>query len=314
MAPGGRRAGLACVPAVLPACAPCARRLHKRLTCQQAPTPCFPPLPCCPCLQEGQDYLTAMACAANYAWVNRSSMTFLCRQAFAKMFGATPDDLDMHVVYDVSHNIAKVGRAVLGCVVCVVVAGASPRGRVGVAWSPGAARPGRAGCWSHGGLLASSALSAHRTLPPPIQPLLRWRSTWWAGSRAACWCTARAPLAPSRPTTPSSPWTTSSPGSRCSSAAPWAPAATCSRVGQGGLCGCKGAGSTRSLSPTTSLPPLPHPRPSLRLTPSTHPPDLHQARRRACRRRLGRRATGRGARARATARATSWTTSTCWIR
>jgi len=49
-----------------------------------------------------------MACAANYAWVNRSSMTFLCRQAFAKMFNSTPDDLDMHVVYDVSHNIAKV--------------------------------------------------------------------------------------------------------------------------------------------------------------------------------------------------------------
>ena len=70
----------------------------------------------------------AMACAANYAWVNRSSMTFLCRQAcgrrgnqrladsatdatdaqaFAKMFTCTPDDLDMHVVYDVSHNIAK---------------------------------------------------------------------------------------------------------------------------------------------------------------------------------------------------------------
>ena len=69
-----------------------------------------------------------MACAANYAWVNRSSMTFLCRQAcspglriysaanlpslqaFAKMFNSTPDDLDMHVVYDVSHNIAKVCR------------------------------------------------------------------------------------------------------------------------------------------------------------------------------------------------------------
>ena len=29
---------------------------------------------------EGQDYLKGMACAANYAWVNRSSMTFLCRQ------------------------------------------------------------------------------------------------------------------------------------------------------------------------------------------------------------------------------------------
>lgn len=29
---------------------------------------------------EGQDYLAAMAAAANYAWVNRSSMTFLSRQ------------------------------------------------------------------------------------------------------------------------------------------------------------------------------------------------------------------------------------------
>ena len=70
-----------------------------------------------------------MACAANYAWVNRSSMTFLCRQAFAKMFGSTPDDLDMHVVYDVSHNIAKVGGlwGVVGCrarvCVCVCLAG-----------------------------------------------------------------------------------------------------------------------------------------------------------------------------------------------
>lgn len=57
---------------------------------------------------EGQDYLKGMAGAANYAWVNRSSMTFLARQAFAKMFNSTPDDLDMHVIYDVSHNIAKV--------------------------------------------------------------------------------------------------------------------------------------------------------------------------------------------------------------
>lgn len=29
-------------------------------------------------------------------------------QAFAKQFRMTPDDLDMHVIYDVSHNIAKV--------------------------------------------------------------------------------------------------------------------------------------------------------------------------------------------------------------
>jgi len=57
---------------------------------------------------EGENYLKAMAAAANYAWVNRSSMTFLTRQTFAKAFNSTPDDLDMHIIYDVSHNIAKV--------------------------------------------------------------------------------------------------------------------------------------------------------------------------------------------------------------
>ena len=59
--------------------------------------------------QEGKDYLAAMSAAANFAWVNRTSMTFLTRQAFQKIFKPhTADDLDMHVVYDVSHNIAKV--------------------------------------------------------------------------------------------------------------------------------------------------------------------------------------------------------------
>ncbi|XP_071806892.1 RNA-splicing ligase RtcB homolog [Asterias amurensis] len=62
---------------------------------------------------EGQDYLKGMAAAANYAWVNRTSMTFLTRQAFAKQFKETPDELDMHVIYDVSHNIAKVEEHIL---------------------------------------------------------------------------------------------------------------------------------------------------------------------------------------------------------
>lgn len=60
---------------------------------------------------EGQAYLSGMAAAANYAFVNRASMTFLVRQAFAKTFkhlADSPDDLDMALVYDVSHNIAKV--------------------------------------------------------------------------------------------------------------------------------------------------------------------------------------------------------------
>lgn len=68
-----------------------------------------PQLACAKIASEtGQAYLKGMACAANYAWVNRSSMTFLLRQAFMKMFpGETADDLDMQVVYDVSHNVAK---------------------------------------------------------------------------------------------------------------------------------------------------------------------------------------------------------------
>lgn len=32
--------------------------------------------------QEGQDYLKSMAAAANFAWVNRSCMTFCARQVF----------------------------------------------------------------------------------------------------------------------------------------------------------------------------------------------------------------------------------------
>lgn len=71
----------------------------------------LPVPPGLPILIKPNNVLQAMACAANYAWVNRSSMTFLCRQAFAKLFKQSPDDLDMNVVYDVSHNIAKVRHA-----------------------------------------------------------------------------------------------------------------------------------------------------------------------------------------------------------
>ena len=44
---------------------------------------------------EGQNYLKAMSAAANYAWVNRASMTFLARQAFSHAFNTSPDDLQM---------------------------------------------------------------------------------------------------------------------------------------------------------------------------------------------------------------------------
>lgn len=57
---------------------------------------------------EGERYLAAMSSAANYAWANRSCLTYLVRRAFSKTFETSAEDLDMHLVYDVSHNIAKV--------------------------------------------------------------------------------------------------------------------------------------------------------------------------------------------------------------
>jgi len=57
--------------------------------------------------QEGINYLKAMSAAANFAWVNRSGMTYLVRQAFEKVFKKSSLDLDMNIVYDVSHNMAK---------------------------------------------------------------------------------------------------------------------------------------------------------------------------------------------------------------
>lgn len=51
--------------------------------------------------------MKAMAAAANYAWCNRQGMTHQVRCAFSKVFGMSADDLEMHLVYDVSHNMAK---------------------------------------------------------------------------------------------------------------------------------------------------------------------------------------------------------------
>ncbi|XXQ34078.1 RNA-splicing ligase RtcB like protein [Plasmodiophora brassicae] len=56
----------------------------------------------------GQEYLSALACASNFAFVNRSAITSMVRRAFASIFNRSPDDLGMHVVYDVAHNTAKV--------------------------------------------------------------------------------------------------------------------------------------------------------------------------------------------------------------
>jgi len=55
----------------------------------------------------GQRYLGAMACAANYAWANRQVLLHRSREVFQRVLGIGPRDLDMQLVYDVCHNIAK---------------------------------------------------------------------------------------------------------------------------------------------------------------------------------------------------------------
>lgn len=58
--------------------------------------------------EEGGRYLRAMAAAANFAWANRQAMTHWVREAFQDALGASPRDLNMGLVYDNSHNIAKI--------------------------------------------------------------------------------------------------------------------------------------------------------------------------------------------------------------
>ncbi len=57
--------------------------------------------------REAQDYLHAMAAAANYAWTNRHLLMHWVRESFRRVFGRDPDKLGMRIIYDVAHNIAK---------------------------------------------------------------------------------------------------------------------------------------------------------------------------------------------------------------
>jgi tRNA-splicing ligase RtcB (3'-phosphate/5'-hydroxy nucleic acid ligase) len=67
---------------------------------------------------EGQGYLGALAAAANFARANRQLLAEATRDAFAQVTGSR----DLPVVYDVSHNLAKLephvvdGRTVRVCV------------------------------------------------------------------------------------------------------------------------------------------------------------------------------------------------------
>ncbi len=68
----------------------------RQLACTPIPSP------------EGQDYLSAMAAAANYAWANRQVIMSQAEKAFLKALGISPRELGFSLIYDVCHNIAKI--------------------------------------------------------------------------------------------------------------------------------------------------------------------------------------------------------------
>ncbi|MDE1728552.1 MAG: RtcB family protein [Thaumarchaeota archaeon] len=60
--------------------------------------------------EEGESYRKAMFAALNYAWSNRQMITHWTRKAFERVFKQSESDLDMKLIYDVAHNIAKVEK------------------------------------------------------------------------------------------------------------------------------------------------------------------------------------------------------------
>ncbi len=71
---------------------------------------------------EGHAYLGAMRAAANYAFANRQLLAGLARGSFERVLGGKVRDVQLHQVYDVAHNMAKIethqveGRAMEVCV------------------------------------------------------------------------------------------------------------------------------------------------------------------------------------------------------
>jgi tRNA-splicing ligase RtcB len=57
---------------------------------------------------EGQSYLGAMRCAANYAFANRQILANSARKAFEHVLAGKVKDWHLHQVYDICHNMGKI--------------------------------------------------------------------------------------------------------------------------------------------------------------------------------------------------------------
>ncbi len=71
---------------------------------------------------EGRAYLSAMRCAANFAFANRQVLAHFARRAFEEVFAGKVPDWQVKQVYDIAHNMGKIethvvdGEAVQVCV------------------------------------------------------------------------------------------------------------------------------------------------------------------------------------------------------
>ncbi|NKE36029.1 RtcB family protein [Natronococcus sp. JC468] len=57
--------------------------------------------------QLAEDYYAAMNAAINFAWVNRQLIMHRTRQVFERVFDRSWEEMEMDLLYDVAHNIAK---------------------------------------------------------------------------------------------------------------------------------------------------------------------------------------------------------------
>ena len=62
---------------------------------------------------EGQDYLAAMNCAANYAFANRQLLAHWARQAFEEVLAGKVQNFHLHQIYDIAHNMGKIEEHVV---------------------------------------------------------------------------------------------------------------------------------------------------------------------------------------------------------
>jgi len=62
---------------------------------------------------EGRDYLSAMRCAANYAFANRQLLAHWARMAFEEVLAGKVQNWHLHQVYDIAHNMGKIEKHIV---------------------------------------------------------------------------------------------------------------------------------------------------------------------------------------------------------